>query len=68
MEIKIGAKITEIMKAKDITQKQLSKATGIAQSNISNYQSDKRTPSLENFVKIAKALYCSTDVLIGMNE
>ena len=65
MEFKIGDNITEIMNAKEITQKELVEVTGISQSNLSNIQNNKRVPSVKNLVKIADALYCRTDVLLG---
>lgn len=65
MEIKIGDKITEIMTAKGISQKELARATGIKQSNLSHMQNNKRIPSVKNLVKIADALYCKTDILLG---
>jgi transcriptional regulator with XRE-family HTH domain len=65
MELKIGDKVTEIMKAKGITQKELARATGLKASNLSHIQNNRRLPSVINLVKIADALYCKTDVLLG---
>lgn len=65
MEIRIGDKVKEIMGSKGVTQKELARATGITQSNLSHIQNNRRPPSLENLVKIADALYCKTDVLLG---
>lgn len=61
----MGDKMTEIMRAKEISQKELSELTGIAPSHLSLIQNNKRTPSLENFIKIADALHCKADVLLG---
>ena len=65
MKVVIGDKMTEIMGAKEITQKELSEATGLTASNISHIQHNKRTPSVNSLVKIADALHCRTDVLLG---
>lgn len=61
----IGGKMTEIMKAKEVSQKQLARVTGMTASHLSLIQNNKRSPSVENLVKIADALYCRTDVLLG---
>jgi transcriptional regulator with XRE-family HTH domain len=65
MELKIGDKMVAIMEAKGITQKDLAKATGLNASHLSHIQHNNRKPSVENLVKIADALYCKTDVLLG---
>ena len=65
MELRIGDKVTEIMKAKGISQKELSRITNITQSNLSHIQHNNRVPSVQNLVKIADALHCRTDVLLG---
>jgi transcriptional regulator with XRE-family HTH domain len=46
------------------TQVQLSKATGIAQTTICNYEKGVRVPSLENLIQIARALEVELHVLL----
>ncbi|MCK5611322.1 helix-turn-helix transcriptional regulator [Candidatus Pacearchaeota archaeon] len=65
MELRIGDKMALIMEAKGISPKELAKNTGLTQSHISLIKNNKRNPSVENLVKIADALYCKTDVLLG---
>ena len=67
MDLDIGGNMKAIMDAKEITQKQLSEATGISPSHISLIQNNKRLPNVRNLIKLAKALYCTTDVLLGVN-
>ena len=61
----MGDKITEVMKTKGISQKELVRATGITQSNLSKIQNNNHMPSVKSLIKIADALYCTTDVLLG---
>ena len=42
----------------DLTQSQLSKKTGIPQSRLSEYECGKRSVTIENAKRIAKALNC----------
>ncbi len=65
MNLDIGGQVKTIMSSKEISQKQLSRATGIKQSFLAQIQSNKNTPSVENLVKLADALYCTTDILLG---
>lgn len=65
MALRIGDKMSEIMVAKGITQKELAKMSGLTVSHLSRIQTNKGTPSVENLVKLADALYCRTDVLLG---
>lgn len=48
-----------------LSQMELSKATGITQSNISRWEENKRTPSIENCVILADFYGISVDELIG---
>lgn len=56
-----GMRLRRIMISKGVTQEQLSQATDIQQSQLSNYINGKTSPSFYNVDKIAKALGCNTD-------
>ncbi len=56
--------LQERMYDKELTQKDLSKLTGISQSMISNYITRERTPSLSAALRIADALECSVYDLV----
>ena len=56
-----GIRLYNMLKYKSMTQQQLSEATGIQQSLISNYINGSVLPSFFAIDKIAKALNCSTD-------
>lgn len=53
---------------KDYDQKELSEVTGISEATISHYLKGTRTPRGENLVKLAKALDCTVDELIMVDE
>ncbi len=55
--------IAELRRANDMTQPELSRITGIPQSDISNYERGSRVPTKENLAKIAAALKCSIEQL-----
>ena len=58
-----GYRLYRLMLRKGMTQADLSSATGIQQSLLSNYITGKTAPSFCNADKIAKVLECSMDDL-----
>lgn len=56
--MKISEKIFKIMKKKGITQLQLSKETGIAQSTIADWKRFKTNPAASKILPICAALDC----------
>ena len=48
-----------------LSQSELSEKTGISQANISRWEDNKRTPSIENCVQLADFYGISVDELIG---
>jgi transcriptional regulator with XRE-family HTH domain len=50
---------------REFTQAQLGRRAGIAPAAISHFETGQRVPSLESLVKLADALSCSVDVLVG---
>ena len=54
------------MKELHISSRQL--ANSIGKSTVSRYLSGNRSPKIEELVKIAEALECSTDYLLGLKE
>lgn len=55
LEILIGD-LREIAKEKRISQAEISRKTGIAQSNISNMLSGRTNPTLKRFLQVADVL------------
>lgn len=51
---------------RDWSQGDLAQATGIDRQLLSKYERGVKLPSVEGLVKLAKALKCSTDYLLGL--
>ena len=59
-------RLSKILADKKITPYKLSKDTGIAQSQISNWRNGSKLPSYENIVLLSAYLKVSTDCLLGI--
>ncbi len=57
-------KVRELMKAKDLSQKDRAEKTGITEASISRYLNGERTPRIDIIVNFAKALKVDVDYLI----
>ena len=51
-----------------LTQSELGRRARIAAAAISHFETGQRAPSLESLVKLADALDCSVDLLLGRTE
>ena len=58
-------KIVELLKQNNMTQKELSEATGITESAISRYVKGDRLPRGVNLIKLAQALKTTPESIIG---
>nr|DAY85717.1 MAG TPA: Helix-turn-helix XRE-family like protein [Caudoviricetes sp.] len=67
-KISIGDNIKFLRKRKNMTQKQLSEATGIAVITIQEYEAGKYEPKIDFLYKLGKALDCDIYKLAGINE
>lgn len=56
------------LKERKMTQKQLSELTGISDTTVAFYVSGKRSPNLHIAYKIANALECTVDELTGVKN
>lgn len=61
-------KVTELMRQRNITQKQLSKLSGITESSISRYLHSDQRPRMDIVVNIAKALRVETEYFLDDTE
>lgn len=50
------------------TQDDLARVAGLQCTAISHFETGSRTPSLPNFIKLAKALRVSADWLLGLSD
>lgn len=60
----IHENIKNARKAAGITQKELAAIIGVYQKDISRWENGERTPSIEAFASICKALKASADQLL----
>ena len=60
--------LVSIMQSKSVTSYSLSKATGISDSLIGYYRTEKNSPSAENLIKIADYFNISIDYLVGRTD
>lgn len=60
-----GEKLRRIRKNRDITMKELGKRLGVAESTISGYENETRSPDIEMLQKIADYFGVSVDYLLG---
>lgn len=63
--IKLGKKIREVRDLRKLTQAELAERAGLQPAAISHFERDLRQPSLQNFVKLYKALRVHPGALLG---
>jgi len=63
-----GERLKNIRKSKKITQQQLSKALGVGQSTIANYENNTRFPMENTLIELAAYLEVSLDYLMGIKS
>jgi len=61
----VGQRLKEARQLQNLTQKQLADLIGVKPSEISQYESGKRTPRWNTFNKILDALNVSADEMLG---
>lgn len=62
-KIEFGYRLRKMLEVKGVSQRELSRRSGIIQSDISTYINGKKIPSFHNVDRIAKALDISVDEL-----
>jgi len=65
LNIMIGERLKKLRKERGLTQKEVESITGIAQRNISSYESGKLKPAGRTLTRLAAALEVETKDLIG---
>jgi transcriptional regulator with XRE-family HTH domain len=61
----IGARLRSLRQASDMTQVQLAKVLGTQQTAVSQVELGNRGLTIQQVVKLAKALHVSTDAILG---
>ena len=68
MELKLGANIAALRKAKGMTQEQLAAALGISPPAVSKWETGAAEPSTSNLLALAKLYGLSVDELLRTAE
>lgn len=68
MEVKISQRIAELMKEQNLTQTKLANALGMHQSNVSEWLSGKKEPSITSLWLLADYFNVDIDYLIGRKD
>jgi transcriptional regulator with XRE-family HTH domain len=63
-----GDRLLALRTEKFGTQRRLSEASGVTITAISRYETENRQPNIENLMRLARALGCTTDYLLGHVE
>lgn len=61
-------RIKILRRQKSLTMKELGEIVGVSESTISLYENKKRQPDNDTLVKLADALNCSVDYLLGRSD
>ena len=64
----IGENIRNARKAAGVSQKELAERLGAYQKDVSRWENGERTPSLEIFARMCKALNVSADELLEIKQ
>ena len=67
MIMNYGKIFKELRIEKGLSQRDLAKETGISQQAISFWEQDKRTPNMDDCIKLADFYGISLDELVGRN-
>ena len=67
-EMSVGESIKRARKAAGISQKELAERLDVYQKDVSRWENGERTPSLEVFVRICKALDVSADDILEIEQ
>lgn len=65
---KISDRMHNLLRQKDIKQKELAQMTGLSEANICNYVSGKYPPKVDTIERIAKALNVPPIYLVGWED
>lgn len=64
-----GRRLKAVRALRRLTQDEVAKKSGVPAAMISHYESGvRKTPSADNLVKLAGALKCTTDYLLGQSD
>jgi transcriptional regulator with XRE-family HTH domain len=68
MSKKLGDRISELLKKRNISQKELATQIGVTEAAMSRYIAGTREPKPEVLANIATALHTTSDYLLGIEN
>ena len=68
LEIVLARSLTAIRNKRNITPEQLAKHAGVGSKVIEDIEEERYTPNLITLIRIARALRCSLNDLLPMDE
>lgn len=66
--VEIGSRIKDLRHETNLSQNEIARQLGIAQNSYSQIETNKRQPSLELLVKLAKFFHVTTDYILGVED
>lgn len=63
-----GDRLKELRISKNLSQEELGNILGVRKSSISNWETDKATPTYDILTKLAQYFNVTTDYLLGFNQ
>lgn len=64
----ISQRIKELRESKNMTQKEFGDFINLAQTTLSSYENDSKTPNIDTLISIAKKCNVSLDWLCGLSD
>lgn len=61
-------RLRELRQARKLTQQRLSEISGVAREIINRIETGKSSPEVGTLIRLAKALECTLDDLVDMDE
>jgi len=68
MENTLGGRIQNLLKRRNISQRELAEMVGLTETALSRYVSNARQPKPEMIANIATALHTTSDYLLGIEN
>jgi XRE family transcriptional regulator, regulator of sulfur utilization len=64
-EVNMGERLQRLRQAKGLSQSQLARAAGVPAGTLKNWEQGRRTMLIDAAMKVADALECTLDELVG---
>lgn len=64
--VMLGERLKQARKRVGLSQKMLGELLGISQQHVAKWENNENTPATEQIARLAQALSCTTDWLLGL--